>query len=225
MVDPFGSPVGLFRLDGTLLKSTPYGPFGQRLSDTAPERVLHLGYAGGLEDPETGWLRLGVRDYDPSTGRWTSPDPSLFDSKDLNRYVYVGNSPLTQRDLTGLEGFEFGFFAGLGGKIRANWDDGGFSLCAGVGVGYGATASYSPNSGLDRTGGSFEAEMSAGIGGIGYGSSLSYDDCGFHPGGSASLLGGSVNADGTGSLSLNADDYRLKGGVSGNATYTRCAQF
>lgn len=41
--------------------------------------------------------------YDPSVGRWLSVDPLGFDAEDINLYRYVGNSPATLIDASGLQ--------------------------------------------------------------------------------------------------------------------------
>ena len=35
-----------------------------------------FGYAGGLQDRDSGLVKFGARDYDPEVGRWTGPDSS-----------------------------------------------------------------------------------------------------------------------------------------------------
>ena len=63
---------------------------------------LPHGFAGGLLDVDTGLLRFGARDYDPSIGRWTAKDPILFDGGQANLWVYVGNDPVNFVDPEGL---------------------------------------------------------------------------------------------------------------------------
>ncbi len=57
-------------------------------------------------DAETNLTHFGRRTYDPSTGRWLTPDPSGYDAGP-NLYAYCLNRPLTQIDLYGLFGMEF----------------------------------------------------------------------------------------------------------------------
>ena len=52
-------------------------------------------------DPETGWVFFGRRYYDPSLGRFMTPDPLGF-AAGPNLYAYVNNAPLTHIDLYGL---------------------------------------------------------------------------------------------------------------------------
>ncbi len=63
--------------------------------------VLPQGFAGGLYDTETELLRFGVRDYDPTSGRWVSKDPVLWDGGQENLFVYVGNNPVNLIDPDG----------------------------------------------------------------------------------------------------------------------------
>ncbi|MEW5774193.1 MAG: RHS repeat-associated core domain-containing protein [Thermodesulfobacteriota bacterium] len=39
-------------------------------------RLLLLGFAGGLRDRDTGFVRFGRRDYDPGIGRFVAQDPA-----------------------------------------------------------------------------------------------------------------------------------------------------
>jgi RHS repeat-associated protein len=77
----------------------------------AGRRPVSLGYAGGLEDPATGLIRFGARDYDPSVGRWTCKDPVGL-ATGTNVYEYCGGEPVSRADPSGLiPGREYG---GLG---------------------------------------------------------------------------------------------------------------
>jgi RHS repeat-associated protein len=61
---------------------------------------IPFGFAGGIYDVDSGLVRFGARDYDPSIGRWLSKDPSLF-SGGVNLYVYSKNDPVNYRDASG----------------------------------------------------------------------------------------------------------------------------
>ncbi|WP_319470315.1 RHS repeat-associated core domain-containing protein [uncultured Pseudodesulfovibrio sp.] len=58
---------------GDTVKAIQYDPFGTVMWDSNPDLQLPIGFAGGLADRDTGLVRFGNRDYDPETGRWTSP--------------------------------------------------------------------------------------------------------------------------------------------------------
>ena len=61
-----------------------------------------LGFAGGIEDPVTGLVRFGLRDYEPATGRFTAKDPILHEGG-MNLFLYAGNNPVSQRDPSGMD--------------------------------------------------------------------------------------------------------------------------
>jgi len=63
---------------------------------------MPFGFAGGHYDLDSGLVRFGARDLDPTSGRWTAKDPIVFDGRQANLYVYVGNDPANRRDLFGL---------------------------------------------------------------------------------------------------------------------------
>lgn len=88
--------------------------FGKVLVDTNPN-YLPFGFAGGIYDSATGLVRFGVRDYDPSVGRWASKDPILFGGKMTNLYGYSFLDPVNFIDPSGLApGDSFGSEAGAG---------------------------------------------------------------------------------------------------------------
>lgn len=78
-----------------------FAVFGEVVQDSAPG-WQPFGFAGGIYDPQTGLLRLGARDYDPSTGRFISKDPIGFSAADTNLFAYVSGDPVNYTDVTGL---------------------------------------------------------------------------------------------------------------------------
>jgi RHS repeat-associated protein len=93
---------------GAVAQRLDYDAFGNVADDTSPG-FQPFGFAGGLQDADTGLVHLGVRDYDPETGRWTTPDPIRFAGGDTNLYTYAGNDPVNGADPTGL--FDWNSFA------------------------------------------------------------------------------------------------------------------
>jgi len=87
---------------GNVEQRIDYDAFGVVTEDTNPG-FQPFGFAGGLYDNHTGFVRFGARDYNPHTGRWTAKDPILFDGGDTNLYAYVGNDPVNWVDPTGLD--------------------------------------------------------------------------------------------------------------------------
>jgi RHS repeat-associated protein len=99
--DHLGSP--RFVVDaatGSVAQRLSYDAFGRVLEDTNPG-FQPFGFAGGIYDPDTGLVRFGVRDYDPEAGRWTAPDPALFDGGQGNLYAYVNDDPINWIDPSG----------------------------------------------------------------------------------------------------------------------------
>ncbi|MEV7416773.1 ricin-type beta-trefoil lectin domain protein [Streptomyces sp. NPDC089919] len=61
------------------------------------------GFVGGTKDDTTGLTALGVRQYQPVTGRFLSPDPLLSpdDPQQWNGYAYANNNPVDNTDPDG----------------------------------------------------------------------------------------------------------------------------
>jgi RHS repeat-associated protein len=99
--DHLGSPrLVVDTTSGAVVQRMDYDSFGQVLNDTNPG-FQPFGFAGGLYDRDTGLVRFGARDYDPSVGRWTNKDPVLFDGG-WNVYEYVEGDPVNYYDPDGL---------------------------------------------------------------------------------------------------------------------------
>ncbi|HJW76117.1 MAG TPA: RHS repeat-associated core domain-containing protein, partial [Thermoleophilia bacterium] len=99
--DHLGSP--LFVVDiatGEVVAERAFDAWGNTLVDTNPG-FIPFGFAGGLEDVDTGLVRFGARDYLPEVGRWATPDPISFAGGDPNRYAYVANDPINNIDPSG----------------------------------------------------------------------------------------------------------------------------
>jgi RHS repeat-associated protein len=87
-----------------------YAPFGETYNEAGtPDRS----FTGQDQNVATGPGGTGAYDflfrkYDPSAGRWLSPDPAGWSAVDqttpqsLNRYAYVENQPMSFTDPTGL---------------------------------------------------------------------------------------------------------------------------
>jgi RHS repeat-associated protein len=102
ITDHLGSPRFVVNTsDGSIAQQMDYDAFGNVTVDTN-SGFQPFGFAGGLYDRDTGLVRLGARDYDPHTGRWTAKDPILFAGGDTNLYGYVQNDPVNWVDPWGL---------------------------------------------------------------------------------------------------------------------------
>jgi RHS repeat-associated protein len=85
---------------GLVVEQIDYDVYGNVLTDTNPG-FQPFGLGGGLYDQDTKLVHFGARDYEPSTGRWTSKDPLRFSSGDTNLYAYVLNDPVNLVDPEG----------------------------------------------------------------------------------------------------------------------------
>jgi RHS repeat-associated protein len=81
-----------------------YTPFGAARGAVPATWPGQRGFVGGVTSTATGLSTLGVRQYDPVTGRFVSAD-EVFDPDDpqqLNGYSYAGSDPVTFSDPSGL---------------------------------------------------------------------------------------------------------------------------
>jgi RHS repeat-associated protein len=83
-----------------------YAPFGEKY---AVLNTPYLGFTGQNQDTVTGTYDFLYREYNPTQGRWISPDPAGLNAMDptnpqsFNRYAYVINNPLSITDPLGLD--------------------------------------------------------------------------------------------------------------------------
>jgi RHS repeat-associated protein len=89
LADYRGSPRLVVNVEnGEIAQRLEYDEFGSILVDTNPG-FQPFGFAGGLYDRHTGLVRFGARDYDPTTGRWTTQDPIRFGGRSPYLYEYA----------------------------------------------------------------------------------------------------------------------------------------
>ena len=139
--DHLGTPRMMIDQTGSLanVKRHDYLPFGEELIAPAGGRSAALGYVSGdgvrqqftsyERDAESGLDFAGARFYSSNQGRFTSVDPLMASAspanpQTFNRYSYVGNSPLTVIDPSGM----FGICPGGGQGGQGGVPLGSFSL-------------------------------------------------------------------------------------------------
>ena len=93
VTDQIGTPIALVDSQTGEVSTFTYDAWGNPL-DGASSALIPFGFAGGLVDPDTGLLHFGARDYDPSIGRWTAPDPLRYAGGDINLYRYASGDPV-----------------------------------------------------------------------------------------------------------------------------------
>ncbi len=85
---------------GEVVQELDYDARGRVTKDTRPG-FQPFGFAGGLYDPESGLVRFGQREYDPSLGQWTSQDPLSIEGGDDDLYRYASGDPVNFTDPSG----------------------------------------------------------------------------------------------------------------------------
>jgi hypothetical protein len=100
--DQNGSPVLVFRPDGTIDKSITYSPFGLVLNDSSPAMRLPIGFKGGLVLGHN-LVMIDQRVYDAEISQWLNPDwqslqNSLSDPASLFVYRFNRNDPINDHE-------------------------------------------------------------------------------------------------------------------------------
>ena len=95
--DHLGSAVRMTDVNGFIMQSIVYDPFGKTLY-MGGEKDLPYQFTAREFDGDTGLYYYGARYYDPELGRLVQPDTVL---DGLNRYTYCGNNPVMYVDPTG----------------------------------------------------------------------------------------------------------------------------
>ncbi len=106
--DQVGSLRVVAGVNGNVISEIMYDSFGNIIDQTNPSFIVPLGFAGGLHDQDTNWVRFGWRDYDPRTGRFTAPDPIGLEGGDADVYGYCLDDPVNGVDPEGLASKEAG---------------------------------------------------------------------------------------------------------------------
>jgi len=100
--DPQGNMAQRLDWQGNILSSSTYDAYGLQSSiDTSGDPYNGFGAQWGYyKDTETGLSLLGLRYYDPGTGRFLTRDPIGYAGGE-NLYRYCHNNPLSGIDPTG----------------------------------------------------------------------------------------------------------------------------
>ncbi len=106
VTDYLGSPrLVIDTATNAIVAQMNHDEYGRVTQDTNPE-LIPFGYAGGLYDADTGFVRLGARDYDPELGRWPNKDPIRFGGNATNLFEYSFGDPINLTDFNGMTSLE-----------------------------------------------------------------------------------------------------------------------
>jgi RHS repeat-associated protein len=166
--DAVGNTVNLTGPNGAVLNSYAYLPFGEAVgsSGTTPNPFTFAGQYGVSTDGN-GLFNMRNRWYDPSTGRFTQPDPSGLSANDVNLYRYAANRPVSFVDPSGLDTVDAGIAGGVGGGgttgFQVDTDTGDIYWYGGVGATTpGAGASLTASNSSPSSGFSLQGQLAAG---------------------------------------------------------------
>ncbi|MDD5035618.1 MAG: hypothetical protein PHE55_12760, partial [Methylococcaceae bacterium] len=98
--DGLGSLLATSNAAGTVTASQRFGAFGNPVAQSGA--IPQFGYTG-REPDASGLMYYRARYYDPGIGRFISRDPIGL-AGGINRYTYVGNTPINKVDPLGLDG-------------------------------------------------------------------------------------------------------------------------
>jgi RHS repeat-associated protein len=101
--DPSGSPAMLSDASGLVSAREHYRPYGDKL--ISPNTNESAGFANKAFDASTNLSYMSARYYNPTLGRFISPDPVHFVEGNIhsfNRYAYANNNPMRYIDPTGM---------------------------------------------------------------------------------------------------------------------------
>jgi RHS repeat-associated protein len=100
IADQVGAPREVVNSTGDIVWRGTIAPYGSILNESGLARRPTMRLPGQYADPETGLSYNGARYYDPTLGRYITPDPIGIDGS-LDTYAYAGD-PLAVIDPWGL---------------------------------------------------------------------------------------------------------------------------
>ena len=108
LFDGLGSVTAATDSTGTIVRTFAYDPYGNTTSSTGTI-YEPIRYAGGYLDTHPdgngpSLYKFGQRYYDPTSGRWTQPDPlnNPLALHGWNGYDYAGDDPINSIDPSGM---------------------------------------------------------------------------------------------------------------------------
>jgi RHS repeat-associated protein len=114
--DALGTPEILTNSNNVITWEAIYKPFGEAGVQSYSSVTNNFRFPGQYYDQETGLHYNYNRYYDPSVGRYLTPDP-IGQAGGLNLFAYVGNDPVNNFDPMGLAQFGYRGLDAIGGFI------------------------------------------------------------------------------------------------------------
>jgi hypothetical protein len=121
---------------------------------------------------------MGMRDYDPATGRFTIRDPLLLAGGDANVFAYAGGDLIQRSDPLGMFGLGTTLCDGVCVGFKWSITGDGISACVEGGAGEGNDVEIDPLGGLDDNKAYLKGSIEANLGNVGkleISHELSYD--------------------------------------------------
>ncbi|MCP4706780.1 MAG: hypothetical protein GY865_19455 [candidate division Zixibacteria bacterium] len=100
--DHLGTPQKMTAVNGLVVWAAKYSSFGKAEVDPGSGVENNLRFPGQYYDGETGLHQNWNRYYDPTTGRYITPDPIGLDGG-INLFAYTENNPINLIDPKGLQ--------------------------------------------------------------------------------------------------------------------------
>jgi RHS repeat-associated protein len=101
--NPLGTAVIAMNATTQAVSRQEYTPYGELIITVGIWPDTTTGYLGKSVEPGTGYTDVGARKYDPTLGRFISPDPFLETGspEELGGYTYAADNPIGNSDPTG----------------------------------------------------------------------------------------------------------------------------
>ncbi|WP_345026717.1 polymorphic toxin type 10 domain-containing protein, partial [Ravibacter arvi] len=99
--DHLGNVRAVINKEGTILQETEYFPFGLAVPKTGNDAVNKYQFLNREKQPETGYMDLMRRFYDPTIGRFMQVDPVTETQENYSVYQYGWNNPILRSDPNG----------------------------------------------------------------------------------------------------------------------------
>ncbi len=122
--DHLGNVRVVFDENGKIVQETDYYPFGLSIPRSGTDAVNRYQFLNREKQPETGYIDLQARFYDPGIGRFFNVDPETEGQLEFSPYHYSFNNPIRFSDpdgrFPGCCGQVVDFLSGVGSALNDN---------------------------------------------------------------------------------------------------------